>query len=440
MDNLNDKIDNAAAMEVDQAAGTNNLVETPPRGATLSGRQIKNMKGGKAPKPDKKKSKKQLAAEAQALTPSKPGDKRRSKKASEPGAKQRKGADGSRKAPDDDSEMHDDLFDEDAHPSGGETGNQTPEAAEPDAAMGGTEEAAAVELPASSSEEEPDTPVSNAARKAAAKADRRRRLKEKKRLEGMKKQDAGLKSQRKPSGTASSAHDSTRSTPGPSKRPTAQQPQTYKVVTPFAQVMANGSYLLARKCHPEDPDLSCAALTLAWNSLQSEKTGDVRHELHSCASMGKDMALGFQDAQTAMSATGTQVPNGDGHHYICVQNRHATASLYFIHKTSLVPVDTVVEATKAVWPNDNFRLFRQVLGRVTLDAWAVEFDAPPKTLARNLRFPGSGKAGKGGNAEEKEWTSSVVAAGQVCFFCESEHEGMSACGRASLVRSIKGSN
>lgn len=430
MENLEKTNDNAAAMEVDQAVA-NDAGEESAGGAKLPERRIKKPRGGKEPKPPKPKTKKQLAAEALLLTPTKPGNKRRSKKASGPGGKLRMRGDGSRKDPDDDSEMHDDT--DEAHPSGGETGEQTPVAVEPDAAMGGTDDVAAV----SSSEEEPDTPVSKKGQKAAKKAGRRRKAKELKRLEGLKKQDAASNSKGGRGTTDSSAPDSSRSTPGPGKRPAAQ-PQSYTVRTPFAQVMASGSYLLARKCHPEDPDLSCAALTLAWNSLQSEKTGDARHELHSCASMGKDMALGFQDAQAAMSATGTQIPNGDGHHYSCVQNRHSSASLYYIHKTSLVPVDKVVEAAQAVWPNDNFKLFRQVMGMVALDAWAVEFDGPPRTIAKNLRFPGSAKAGKGANAEVKEWTSSVVAAGQVCFFCESEHEGMSACGRASLIRSIKG--
>lgn len=195
MENLNNKIDNVTAMKVNQTAEMNNVIETLSRDATLSGQQIKNMKSDKTLKLNKKKLKKQLTAEVQALTFSKSENKQHSKKVFKPGIKQRKGVNESRKTLNDDSEMHDDLFNEDTHLSESETDDQTSVTAESDTIMKRTEEVTVIELLISSSEEKLNTSVFNAAQKAAVKAECQQRLKKKKWLKEMKKQNTELKSQ-----------------------------------------------------------------------------------------------------------------------------------------------------------------------------------------------------------------------------------------------------
>lgn len=76
MDTLDEQTNNAAAMDVDHAAETSDGSERNLGGATLPGRQIKFMEGGKELKATRKKTKKQIAAEAAELSPSKPGRKR----------------------------------------------------------------------------------------------------------------------------------------------------------------------------------------------------------------------------------------------------------------------------------------------------------------------------------------------------------------------------
>lgn len=213
-------------------------------------------------------------------------------------------------------------------------------------------------------------------------------------------------------------------TSAPSSRKSSVVPPTrhkdFQEVTEFARKMANGCFLIATRCHKNDKELDPMSIIRAWSRMAVEETKPMP-ALKSAAFYGKDVALEFSSVEDAMAADGTRLPNGGDHRIICRMNRMATAKIYVVRKTSLAAEAAVKTALMTAFPADNFSLYRCVISGCVVDDWAVEFAQPPTTTTRFINFPGTNAGGKG------DWSSPVVAAGEVCLFCGGMHEGLAAC-------------
>ena len=209
---------------------------------------------------------------------------------------------------------------------------------------------------------------------------------------------------------------------GTSPAPSAQSRRNsslkdVKEVSSMAKQLADGFLLVTARCHENDPVWGKQQGLQGWASQHPDLPAPV-----TAAVFGKDLALGFRSEEEMTALNGTKVLLGaEGHFVTCKKNRQLTQRLYSVLDTSTNSGDAVMAALKVSYPKDNFSLFRGVCYGATIDDWAVEFEAPPSTIVRQIEFAGTDH-GKKGN-----WTSRVVAAVEKCGFCNAPHTTMAEC-------------
>lgn len=221
-------------------------------------------------------------------------------------------------------------------------------------------------------------------------------------------------------------------------KPPKAERALFKEVSSFSRIMGDGTWLLTERCCKSDPVPTGDDLIEAWNFVRERAGAETPlPALKEVSVYGKEHALKFTTVEDALNADGTKIPNQqieaktrNQHHLTCRFNRNSSATNYVVRKTSLVDADGMVAALRNHFPADRFSLYRASAYGVLKDSWAVAFEEPPKTITRQLVFQGTELGGKGA------WSSSVVAAGDVCEFCGSGmHDDMKECKSLQYIRS-----